>query len=98
VPKTGAFCSGSYNSNFDSQSVDHSGVTDLDNLALQDLICAMHLEFAVCNFEESKRVRDASVCINIHGKLVTETEVIDDSNRQDGRKSVRMVTKFVEAI
>jgi len=43
-------------------------------------------------------VRDASVCINIHGKLVTETEVVYDSNRQDGRKSVRMVTKFVEGI
>ena len=91
--KSGALCSGSYNSNLGSQSVDHSGVTDL---ALQDLIHAMHLEFAVCNLEESKRVRDASVCINIHGKLVTETEVVYDSNRQDGRKSVRMVTKFVE--
>jgi len=91
--KSGALCSGSYNSNLGSQSVDHSGVTDL---ALQDLIHAMHLEFAVCNLEESKRVRDASVCINIHGKLVTETELVDDSKRQDGRKSVRMVTKFVE--
>ena len=73
-------------------------MTDLDNLALQHLIHAMHLEFAVCNLEESKRVRDTSVCINIHGKLVTETEVVDDFKRHDGRKSVRMVTKFVEAI
>ena len=71
-------------------------MTDLDDLALQDLICAMHLEFAQCNLGESKQMRDTSVCINIHGKLVTETEVVDDSNRQDGRKSVRMVTKFVE--
>ena len=71
-------------------------MTDFDDLALQDLICAMHLEFAVCNLEESKRVRDTSVCINIHGKLVTETEVVYDSKRQDSRKSVRMVTKFVE--
>ena len=96
--KSGAFCSGSYNSNFGSKCVDYSGVTDLDDLALQDLIFAMHLEFAVCNLGESKRVRDTSVCINIHGKLVTETEVVYDSKRQDGRKSVRMVTKFVEAI
>jgi len=73
-------------------------VGELSDLALQDLICAMYLEFVVCNLEESKRVRDASVCINIHGKLVTETEVVYDSNRQDGRKSVRMVTKFVEGI
>ena len=93
--KSGAFCSGSYNSNFGSQSVDQSGVTDL---ALQDLIYAMYLEFAVCNLRESKCVRDASVYINIHGKLVTETELVDDSKRQDGRKSVRMVTKFVEGV
>jgi len=69
--KSGAFCSGIYNSNFGSQSVDHSGVEELSYLALQDLIHAMHLEFAECNLEESKRVRDASVCINIYGKLVT---------------------------
>jgi len=73
-------------------------VGELSDLALQDLICAMHLEFAVCNLPESKRVREATVCINIYGKLVTETEVVDDSKRQDGRKSVRMVTKFVEGI
>ena len=96
--KSGAFCSGSYNSNFGSKCVDQTGVTDFDDLALQDLIYAMHLEFAVCNLLESKRVREASVCINIYGKLVTETELVDDSNRQDGRKSVRMVTKFVEGI
>jgi len=96
--KSGAFCSGSYNSNFGSQSVDQTGVGQLDDLALQDLICAMHLEFAVCNLEETKRVRDASVCINIHGKLVIETEVVDDCKRQDGRKSVLMVTKFVEGV
>jgi len=71
-------------------------VGELADLALQDLICAMYLEFAVCNLEESKRVRDASLCINIDGKLVTKTEVVYDSKRQDGRKSVRMVTKFVE--
>ena len=96
--KNGAFCSGSYNSSFDSQSVDQTGVGELSDLALQDLICAMHLEFAVCNLPESKRVREATVCINIYGKLVTETEVVDDSKRQDGRKSVRMVTKFVEGV
>ena len=65
--KSGAFCSGSYNSNFGSQTVEQTGVGELSDLALQDLICAMHLEFAVCNLEESKRVRDTSVCINIHG-------------------------------
>ena len=58
----------------------------------------MHLEYTHCNLEESKRVRDTSVCINIHGKLVTETELVDDSKRQDGRKSVRMVTKFVDGV
>ena len=68
----------------------------LADLALQDLIHAMHVEFIQSSLGDSKRVRDASVCINIHGKLVTETELVDDSNRQDGRKSVRMVTKFVE--
>jgi hypothetical protein len=97
-PKSGAICSGSYNSNLGSQSVEQSGVGELSDLALQDLICAMHLEFAECNLEESKRVRDASVCINIYGQLVTETEVVYDSKRQDGRKSVRMVTRFVEGI
>ena len=49
-------------------------------------------------FGESKCVRDASVCINIYGKLVTETELVDDFNHRDGRKSVRMVTRFVEGI
>ena len=70
----------------------------LADLALQDLICAMHLEYTQSSLGDSKRAREAFVCINIHGKLVTETEVVHDSKRQDGRKSVRMVTKFVEAI
>ena len=52
-------------------------MTDFDDLDLQDLIHAMNLEFAVCNLGESKRERDISVCINIHGKLVTEIEVVD---------------------
>ena len=96
--KSGAFCSGSYNSNFDSPSVEQTSVGELSDLALQHLIHAMHLEFAECNLGESKCAREASVCINIYGKLVTETEVVYDSKRQDGRKSVRMVTKFVEGI
>ena len=58
----------------------------------------MLIKYLESSLEESKRVRDASVCINIHGKLVTETEVVFDSKRQDGRNSVRMVTKFVEGI
>ena len=66
----GAFCSGSYICNFGSQSLDQTGVGELSNLALQDLIHAMHLEFAVCNLGESKRVRDTSVCINIYGNLL----------------------------
>ena len=71
---------------------------ELSDLALQDLICAMHLEYTQSSLGESKCVRDTSVCINIYGKLVTETELVDDSKRQDGRKSVRMVTKFMEGI
>ncbi len=71
---------------------------ELSDLALQDLIHAMYLEYTQSSLADSKLMRDTFVCVNIHGKLVTETELVDDSKRQDGRKSVRMVTKFVEGI
>ena len=59
--------------------------------ALQALIYAMHTEFIDSCSGRDRQIGEGGFSINIDGRLVKETDVIEYPRCLDGCKSVRMV-------